>query len=174
MNHWKVILAIILATVVIFGAGVLTGGVVADYVAHSHQKNARRPPSPAVARIPTNAPPPPASPDFPMPRQAKEMGKQFVQQLNKTLQLTPEQHEKIEKIIADGQERNREIWTNTVPKMRAVMQEVNQQIRAELKPEQLEPFEELLKHPPRRQPSGTNNAPVSPSSPEPPAKTKSD
>ncbi len=174
MNHWKVILAIILATVVIFGAGVLTGGVVADYVAHTHQKNSRRPPSPAVARTPTNTPAPPAQSDFPMPRQAKEMGKQFVQQLNKTLQLTPEQREKIEKIIAEGQERNREIWTNTIPKMRAVMQEVNQQIRAELTPEQLKPFEELLKHPPHRQPSGTNNAPVSLSPPEPPVKMKND
>ena len=67
-----------------------------------------------------------------MPRLAKEMGKQFVQQLNDTLKLTPEQREKIEKIIAEGQERNREIWTNAAPKMRAVMQEVNQQIRSEL------------------------------------------
>ncbi len=86
----------------------------------------------------------------------KKMGKQFVQQLNEKLQLTPEQREKIEKIIADGQERNHEIWTNAAPKMRAVMLEVNQQIRAELTPEQLKSFEELLKHPPRRSPSGTN------------------
>ena len=94
-----------------------------------------------------------------MPRLAKEMGKQFVQQLNNTLKLTPEQHEKIEKIIADGQERNHEIWTNTAPKMRAVMLEVNQQIRAELTPAQLKPFEELLKHPPRHPASGTNAPP---------------
>jgi len=94
-----------------------------------------------------------------MPRLAEKMSKQFVQQLNDTLHLTLEQRGKIEKIIAAGQDRNREIWTNVAPKMRAVMQEVNQQIRAELTPEQLVQFEELLKHPPRR-PSGTNAPPA--------------
>jgi Spy/CpxP family protein refolding chaperone len=98
--------------------------------------------------------------DIPPPRLAERMGKQFVQQLNNTLRLTPEQRVKIEKIIADGQERNHEIWTNTVPKMRAVMQEVNQQIREELTPEQLKPFEEMLKHPSRRPPFDTNTAPA--------------
>ena len=101
------------------------------------------------------------------PRMAERMGKQFVQQLNDTLKLTPEQRGKIEKIIAEGQDRNREIWTNVAPKMRAVMEEVNQQIRAELTPEQVEPFEELLKHPPRR-PSGTNTPPAN-ARPEKPA-----
>lgn len=155
MNYWKVILA----TVVIFGAGVLTGGLLVDFIAHSHSKNPHRPQANAAARPQTNNPALPGPPDFPLPRMAREMGKQFVQQLNDTLQLTPEQRRKIEKIIADGQEQNRLIWTNVAPKMRAVMQEVNQQIRAELTPEQLKPFEELLKHPPRR-PSGTNAPPV--------------
>jgi hypothetical protein len=153
VNFWKVILA----TVVIFGAGVFTGGLLVDHVDHSRTKNPHRSQANPDAHPLENhehAQQRPA--EIPMPRLAKEMGKQFVQQLNDTLKLTPEQHEKIEKIIADGQERNHEIWTNTVPKMREVMQEVNQQIRAELTPEQLKPFEELLKHPPRRPPSGTN------------------
>ena len=151
MNNWKVILA----TVVIFGAGVLTGGLLVDYVTHSHPKNFRRPQANAVVRPPTNNTVVPGPQDFPMPRMAKEMGKQFVQQLNDKLLLTPQQREKIEKIIAAGQNQNLEIWTNTVPKLRAVIQEVNQQIRAELTPEQVKPFEELLKRPPRR-PSVTN------------------
>jgi hypothetical protein len=156
VNNWKVILA----TVVIFGAGVLTGGLLVNYVDHSHHGNPHRPQMDAVARPQTNNPALPVAPDFPLPRMAKEMGKQFVQQLNDTLQLTPEQRGKIEKIIADGQDRNHEIWTNVAPKMRAVIQEVNQQIRAELTPEQLKPFEELLKHPPRRPSSGTNTPPA--------------
>ena len=151
MNYWKVILA----TVVIFGAGVLTGGLLVDYVSHSHQKAVRRPQANVVARPQTNNPAPPVAQDFPMPRVAREMGKQFVQQLNDTLRLSPEQRGKIEKIIAAGQEQNREIWTNIAPKMRAVMEEVNQQIREELTPEQVKPFEEMLKHPPRKA-SGTN------------------
>ena len=155
MNFWKVILA----TVVIFGAGVFTGGLLVDHVDRAHQRNPHHPPVTAGEHAQTNSPVQPGPPDFPMPRMAKEMGKQFVQQLNKTLKLTPAQHEKIEKIIAAGQDRNHEIWTNTAPKIWAVMQEVNQQIRAELTPEQLKPFEELLKHPPRRPQSGTNAPP---------------
>ncbi|MDD5141346.1 MAG: hypothetical protein PHY43_13935 [Verrucomicrobiales bacterium] len=153
MNYWKVILA----TVVIFGAGVLTGGLLVNYVDHSHPHHL---PANAWSRPATNNATQPRQPDIPPPRMAEKMSKQFVQQLNDKLRLTPEQRVKIEKIIADGQERNHEIWTNIAPKMRAVMQEVNQQIRAELTPEQLKPFEELLKHPPRRPPPGTNTPPA--------------
>ena len=160
MNFWKVILA----TVVIFGAGVFTGGLLVDYVSHSHQKNPRHPQANAAMHAPTNTAALPRLLEIPRPPLAEKLGKQFVQQLNDTLQLTPEQRVKIEKIIADGQDRNRELWTNVAPKMRAVMQEVNQQIRAELTPEQLKPFEELLKHPPHRA-SGTNAAPANPSPP---------
>ncbi len=156
MNYWKVILA----TVVIFGAGVLTGGLLVDYVSHPHQKNPRRPQANAGARAAATNAIPPRVIEIPRPPLAEKMGKQFVQQLNDTLQLTPEQRVKIEKIIAEGQDRNRQLWTNVAPKMRAVMEEVNQQIRAELTPEQLKPFEELLRRPPRR-PSGTNAPPAS-------------
>ncbi|HSY73988.1 MAG TPA: hypothetical protein VK810_00830, partial [Dongiaceae bacterium] len=150
-----------LATVVIFGAGVFTGGLLVNYVDHSHRGNPHRPQANADVHPQENHDQP-HSQDIPPPRLADKMGKQFVQQLNDTLQLTPEQRGKIEKIIADGQEQNREIWTNVAPKMRAVMQEVNQQIRAELTPEQLKPFEELLKHPPHHPPQNTNALPVAP------------
>jgi hypothetical protein len=156
VNNWKVILA----TVVIFGAGVLTGGLLVDYINHSHQRNQpHHLPTNTASRPQASNSAPLTPPEFPMPRMAKEMGKQFVQQLNDTLKLTPEQRSKIETIIAVGQEQNRQIWTNAAPKMRAVMEEVNQQIRAELAPEQIKPFEEILKHPPRR-PSGTNAPPM--------------
>jgi Spy/CpxP family protein refolding chaperone len=155
VNNWKVILA----TVVIFGAGVLTGGLLVDYVAHSHQKNPHHAQANPGTRSQTNNPAQARVPEIPQPPMAERMGKQFVQRLNDTLQLTPEQRAKIEKIIAEGQDRNREIWTNVAPKMRAVIEDVNQQIRAELTPEQEKPFEELLKHPPRR-PSGTNAPPA--------------
>jgi Spy/CpxP family protein refolding chaperone len=156
VNYWKVILA----TVVIFGAGVFTGGLLVNCIDHPHSKNPHRPPTPTDALPPENhdRAQQQRPPEIPMPRIAEKMGKQFVQQLNDTLQLTPEQREKIEKIIAAGQEQNREIWTNVAPKMRAVMQDVNQQIRAELTPDQLMQFEELLKHPPRR-PQNSTNAP---------------
>jgi TRAP-type C4-dicarboxylate transport system substrate-binding protein len=80
--------------------------------------------------------------------------------LDDKLRLTPGQHDKIEKIIAEGQERNREIWTNAAPKMRKVMQEINQEIRSELEPGQQKKFEELVK---RYAPHhGTNAPPIFP------------
>jgi Spy/CpxP family protein refolding chaperone len=163
VNYCKVILA----TVVIFGAGVLTGGLLVNFVDHSHPKNPHHAQANAGMHPATNNAAPPRWAEMPPPRLAERMGRQFVQQLNDALQLTPEQREKIEKLIAEGQERNREIWTNVAPKMRAVMQEVNQQIRAELTPEQLKAFEELLKHPAHRPVPVTNAPPPSLSLPPP-------
>ena len=73
------------------------------------------------------------------------LGKQFVQQLDKTLRLTPEQRAAVAKIVADGQERNREIWTNVAPQMHKMLQDVRQQIREQLTPEQTKQFEEMVK-----------------------------
>jgi hypothetical protein len=155
VNSWKVILA----TVVIFGAGVMTGGLLVNYVDHSHHSH--RPPESAQQRPPENhdhADPRPQ--DISRPGLADRLGKQFLQQLDDKLQLTSEQHDKIAKIVAEGQERNHEIWTNVAPKMLAIMQDVNRQIRGELKPEQQRQFEELVKrYAPRR---GTNAPPFFP------------
>jgi Spy/CpxP family protein refolding chaperone len=156
VNYWKVILA----TVVIFGAGVLTGGLLVNYVNHPHAKNPHHASGTNAAHPSSVGPDQSRSQDAPIPRLAREMGRQFVEQLDEQLQLTPEQHARIEKIVADGQERNREIWTNVAPKMHAVLREVNQQIRAELTPEQLKPFDELLKHSLHHPASGTNAPPV--------------
>jgi Spy/CpxP family protein refolding chaperone len=151
VNFWK----IILATVVIFGAGVTTGGLLVTYVDHAHPGNVRRPTE--------SDPHPPAGISVPMPHAVEKLGKQFVQQLDDTLRLTPEQRGKIAKIIADGQKRNQEIWrTNAAPLVRQVMQEVNRQIRVELTPEQQKQFEELMKQHPPRHPSSTNAPAVLP------------
>ncbi len=134
MNSWKVILA----TVVIFGAGVVTGGLLVNYV--THPKN--HPPFANVGeREQFNGH------DQPRPRSPESLSKQFLQQLDDALQLTPPQHDKIAKILAQGQDQ-----------MKQVMQENRRQIREQLTPEQLKKFEALLKqfHSPHRPPPGTN------------------
>ena len=150
MTAWK----IILAAVVIFGAGVLTGGLLVGHVkdkwpgraeAHSREANSR-------------------PPEVPLPRQADRLSKEFVRRLNDSLQLNPAQREAIAKIVADGQERNHVIWTNAAPQMRKVMQEVDQQIRAELTPEQVKQFEELMK---QFRPGGHRPPPPPPTNPPP-------
>jgi hypothetical protein len=162
MNSWKIILAI----VVIFGAGVITGALMVHPVDHS----AYRPPEniqrPKESREQAEAPP------LPEPPIVRQMNKDFLKKLDNKLKLSPEQHSKIEKIIAEGQERNHEIWrTNAGPLMRAVMVDVTRQIRGQLRPEQQKDFEELLKkfHPPHRQ--NTNAPPALPTTNAPAAAT---
>ncbi len=158
MNYWKVILA----TVVIFAAGVMTGGLLVNCVQHTRPKNSKRPETAffATNSIPkTNSPNLSRAAEFPKLRLPEMWGKEFVGRLNDTLQLAPEQRDKIEKIIADGQEQDRVIWTNNAAQMRKVLQDARQQIREQLTPDQRKQFEDLMKHPPRR-PSGATNAPA--------------
>lgn len=80
MNSWKVILA----TVVIFGAGVLAGGLLVNHVDHERRAPHHR--SPEAWR------------------------KAFIGHLDKVLKLTPQQHAAISKIVAEGQARNLALW----------------------------------------------------------------
>jgi hypothetical protein len=159
VNYWKVILA----TVVIFGAGVLTGGLLVDNVDYSHQRNPRRPQVSAEMRPQSDRNDQPRQQESARPRQPEMFSKQFVQQLDDALRLSPEQRDKITKIIADGQERNRQVWTNYIPQMHKVTLDVQQQIHTELTTNQWKQFENLMKPRPARRPaSGTNAPPDSP------------
>ena len=150
MNSWR----IILATVVIFGSGVVTGGLLVNYVERAYP----RPPH-GVNR---NNPAKPGGVELPVPR-PQLLNQQFVKQLDEKLNLTPEQRGKIEEIITEGQERNRDLWKQIAPQLRSVNQDVRQRIRAVLMPEQRKQFEELMKQlGPRRPPAFTNAPAVSP------------
>ncbi len=175
MNSWKVILA----TVVIFVAGVVTGGLLVNYAEQPHVKDVQLPSAegnpPPQANNRDNDQPRPQ--DLPRPRPPEMLSKQFVQQLDKALHLTPQQRAAIAKIVADGQEHNREIWTNVAPQMQKVLQDVRQQIREQLTPEQTKQFEDMVKryrpsghhpHPPPNSPPPTNEPPMTePTNPPP-------
>jgi len=76
---------------------------------------------------------------------------EFLNRVQRELNLTPVQRERIEKIISEGQVRTKELWEPVAKQMRQEMQQVRERIRAELNPEQRLRFEELLKQrPPRR------------------------
>jgi len=144
VNSWK----IILAALVIFGAGVMAGTLVATHRSLPAPENPN-PQQPPEARD--------HSRDLPRPPLVDVLNKKFLQQLNDKLQLTSEQYTNIQKIISEGQEKNRAIWTNCAPQMREVIMETHKQIKEQLTPEQKEKFEDLLKQlrQPRRQ-NGTN------------------
>jgi hypothetical protein len=152
VNSWKVILA----TMVIFGAGVITGGLL---VRHSTVHRPQRPPAA------TNAHPQAFT-------QAQLQRVEFLVRADRELDLTPIQRERVEKILRDGQETTRNLWDSVAPEIRKEVQLVRERIRVELKPEQRKRFEELMKkaqRPPRR--DGATNAPKPEASPDLPLST---
>jgi hypothetical protein len=156
VNNWKVIWA----TLVIFGAGVITGGLLVGYSDRAAQRVARR----SVADHP--APPPRASAGRESGPNAREMAvppalrKEFLDRLNRELSLSPEQRERIETIIRQGQEHTRDLW-------RVEMMATRQKIRAALTPEQQTRFQELLKQRAADQRNLSARDRVSTNSPEP-------
>jgi Spy/CpxP family protein refolding chaperone len=142
VNYWKVIVA----TVVIFGAGVFTGGLLVNCIQNSHSKisHGKEAVVAAVHAVsPTNTP----GATAPVPRLPDILSKPFLPRIDDLLHLSPEQHKAIEKIISDGQGQ-----------MKKVMQDSRMEIRGELTPEQRAKFDELMKRPAKRLPGGTNGA----------------
>jgi Spy/CpxP family protein refolding chaperone len=123
VNSWKVILA----TLIIYGAGVVTGGLL---VSHVVQLKARtNPKQPTVQAL--------------TPWQVRN--KDLLHRMERELDLTLPQREHVEKIIIESQERTKAVWKPIVPQMNREMQNVREQIREELTPEQQKKFDELLK-----------------------------
>lgn len=144
MNNWKVIFA----TVVIFGAGVITGGLLVDYVQHSNKKPQRPRPSAAAVRVAaTNQPP-----ETNKIRPPEILSKQFLQQLDESLRLNIGQREAIQKILAEGQNQ-----------IRKAIQDARLEIREVFTPEQRQQFDELVKRPFRKPIYGTNATVTAPS-----------
>jgi Spy/CpxP family protein refolding chaperone len=152
-----------LAAMVIFGAGVMAGGLL---VAHSPQFDSTPGPTPNAEhspRPPAGERDPRNGQDFLRPRQPDMLSKQFLKQLDTTLKLTTEQRDAIQKIVEEGQEKNRCLWTNVAPEMQRVMQQVRENIRAKLTPEQFKQFEAMMKQ---------QRAPRKPSTNAPPASVR--
>jgi hypothetical protein len=138
VNYWKVIVA----TAVIFGAGVFTGGLLVNYV-HQTYLRAAAPHHPPATNAVVN---PPGVAHLPEP-----LSKPFLPRLDEMLHLSTDQHKAIEKILTDAQGQ-----------MHKVTQDTKLAIRAELTPEQRSQYDEAMKRPGKR-PAGTNavvNVPV--------------
>jgi hypothetical protein len=156
VNTWKVILA----SLVIFGAGAITGGLLTTYskcVAPPSDKGVatdspRR--APGLSASGTNRdhrlPPPLIVP----------LRKDYLEKLNRELKLTPEQRDRIERIIREGQERTKALWEQIEPDLYEELVDTKDKIRVELAPEQKTRFEELLrKRPAQPKPHPSTNSP---------------
>jgi len=140
---------------VIFGAGVITGGLLVRETQVTKRPKQVRPAS-------TNAHP--NTVQNVTPSQMQRMD--FLVRANNELDLTPEQRERIERILREGQERTRQLWETISPEVRKELQLVRERIKVELTPEQRRRFDELLRRPLRsgaRQ--NTNSAPESAAEP---------
>ena len=116
MKIWKVILA----TIVIFAAGALAGGILVK----------TRGPKPAITKPP-------------VPQILSQQ--RFQSKLKEKLELSPEQTNRIDRIFAESNERIRILWGLIGPELQKELTEVRDNIRSELTPEQREKFEQLLK-----------------------------
>ena len=126
MNSWKVILA----TMVIFGTGVVTGGLL---VRHEIPGRERRPQrgSPTVHVV--------------QPSAAGVMRIEFLRRLERELALTPEQHEPVDKVLKEGQERMQKLMDTVEPRRREEFKKTMEEFRAVLRPQQQKRFDELVK-----------------------------
>ena len=122
MKIWKAILA----TLVIFAAGMFAGGLVAKKV---------------LPKKPLPIPAPPV-----------DMQQRFYQRLKKELQLTADQTNRIDKIFIEGNASVKIIWDLMAPELQKERQVVYDNIRGVLNPEQREKFEQLIKERPQRKP----------------------
>jgi Spy/CpxP family protein refolding chaperone len=113
VKPWKVILA----TLVIFVAGMVTGGLATK----------RLQPEPAATKSP-----------------ASLQRFDLLRRMEKRLELTPPQQERIEQIVRESQERTKKAWEQVRPIIRDEFQRVQDRIREELTPVQRQKFEKLL------------------------------
>lgn len=142
MNNWKVILA----TLVIFGAGVVTGGLLVHHayrVSQGSPRVAQEPPShhgrpETVTKETSRASNPPG-------QHMLGSRKDFLKNLDQELQLTAEQRERIEKVLCQGQEQTRQLWEKISPEMKEEWKYVKERIRAELTEEQKARFDKCMK-----------------------------
>lgn len=131
MNAWKAIFA----ALVIFCAGMVTGGVIGK-----HWK--RQAVQPRLASGETVGP-------------GWMQRMEFVKRTERQLDLTPAQRERVEQILKESQEHMKQLWEPIAPHAREEAQRVRERILAELNPKQQKKFEQLTKPRPRAKDEST-------------------
>lgn len=160
MNVWK----IVCATLVIFIAGIVTGVVLVRIGERGPKPWVRQQRELANRPLPNNAGQtnllPPTNPDRPNEPGSPgnpntgPMSREFGAVLERSLRLTPEQREQVNKLMSEGQERIRELRQKVDPEVRKEMQKTHEQIQAVLTPEQRDLFQRLMKQRQQRRNDG--------------------
>ncbi len=125
-------LRVILATVVIFAAGVVTGGLLVRSL--DHEQNVTMPPArPSVT---------------PRPVPASYQGfvrVEFLRRMERELELTPGQRERVDAVLKESQERTKKLMEPVAPQLREEVQRTKQEFRDLLTPAQCARFDELVR-----------------------------
>ena len=112
----------------IFGAGVVTGGLLVR------------------TRVAQNASPEPASPNPSGPVATFAPGRQaFIQRVRRELDLTSEQSQEVDRIMRESQKRTAKIYEPVAPQAREETRRARQEIMAVLTPEQKKKFNQSVK-----------------------------
>ena len=125
VNTWKPILA----ALVIFAAGVVTGGLTVQMR------------QPHLAPVPGVNPPIRKVPAMPREAQLRELSRRMQSELD----LAPDQRDRIEAIVRDSQERMKTVRDEVGKKVGEEFREMRQRIRSELSPDQRKKFAEIMK-----------------------------
>ena len=112
---------------VIFGTGVVTGGLLVRHSEHIRTPRPLR--NPAVARSA-------------QAQSAGGMRLDFLRRAGRELKLTLEQHERVDKIIKESQERTKKVMA---PCLREELQRTKEEFREALTPEQRPRVDQMLK-----------------------------
>jgi len=121
VNTWKPILA----ALVIFAAGVVTGGLTLRLAMPSRNPVTRAGLPPLGVR--------------------GEQRRDLLDRMARELYLGPDQRERIDQILRESQERTRLLWESIAPQARAEQRRVRERIREELQPDQRSKFDESFK-----------------------------
>ncbi len=175
MSAWKVILA----TLVIFATGVVTGGLLVNFVVkHDAPLPLAAAPAPPAPNGGTNRIVQPAANPWLV------QSRNLLRRMERDLTLTEGQREHMEQIITNSQERTKLIWKPITPQMSREMARVRREMRDQLTSDQAAKFDGFFKqrpNQPKRRPAanGTNampddlssvlsNSPATNSTPVPP------
>ena len=147
---------------VIFGTGVVTGGLL---VRHSERIQFL-----PQQRVFNNSFQRPIQQQPPSTAGGSRV--EFLRRIERELDLSPDQHERIDKILMASQERTKKIMEPVTPRMREELQRTKDEFREVLTPEQRPRYDDLLRQhqrprdprrqlPPRdRSPSTSTPAPA--------------
>lgn len=133
---------------VIFGAGVITGGLLVH-------NTTPVPPAKAHKQASTSA-----SVSRPGPLMTPGNARvDFLKRVQRELNLTSEQRQQIEEVLRKSQERTRKLMEPVTPKIREEIQQTREEFKAVLTPEQVAEFDRLWKQQQRPREKGSGERP---------------